>query len=193
MVRYNESENFILKNNKFQSDNKNLIISALQDKYLNNNEEIISYIDNRVYTNEDYLLKKKILIVDDHKIIRNSIVFLVMKCIKLSNKENEFEIIEGRDGIDILYNIINDQFNNNLIKCIITDENMEYINGSLAIQIIKDMEKNKKIKNVVIGSMTAFQDELNISKITSSGVNQILQKPCTEKMIQDFLTKYKIL
>ncbi len=189
-----KSENFYLKNyNDFQRDDKKLNNSALIKPNLNNDKSTISFENNTVYDiKEDYIFKKKILIVDDHTIIRNSMVFLVMKCIKLLNKENEFEIIEGKDGLDILNNIIDDQYKNNLIKCVFTDENMEYLNGSEAIQILKNLEKNKKIKNVVICSTTAFQDELSISRISSSGANEILGKPCTEKMIKDFLFKYKI-
>ncbi len=115
-----------------------------------------------------------------------------MKCIKLFKKEIEYEIIEGKDGFDILNNIINDQYNNNLIKCVITHENMEYINGSEAIEIIRNLEKNQKIKNVVIGTITAFQDEFNITKIKSSGANQILPKPCSEKIMKDFFVDNKI-
>jgi len=76
---------------------------------LNNKEANIIY--KRIpYFNveENCMSKKKILVVDDHKIVRDSILFLVRKCLMLSNKKNEFEIIEGNDGVDILYNIIND-------------------------------------------------------------------------------------
>jgi len=186
---------YSMNNYNFQSNDKNLIISGIDiNKEINNKETNNFYKNNQDYNKkEHFLLKKKILVVDDHKILRDTIVFLLKKCIKLSGKENEFEIIEGKDGIDILYYIINDQHNNNLIKCVITDENMEYLNGSEAIQIIRNMEKNKKIKNVVIASISAFHDEFTISKIKSSGTNQILQKPCTEKNMKDFLKEYKIL
>jgi len=74
--------------------------------------------------------KNKILIIDDHKIIRESLVVLIKKILKNLNKENIFEIIEGFDGVDILSSLIHDQSKENEIKCVITDENMEYINGS---------------------------------------------------------------
>ncbi len=184
-----------IESNNSESKNENLIITSLHNnEILNNKDKNNSNLINKIYSmKEDFLFKNKILIVDDHKIVRDSIVISVMKCIKSLNKENEFEVIEGKDGIDILYNIINDQYNNNLIKCVITDENMEYINGSEAILILKNLENDKKIKNVVFASITAFQDEFSVSKIRSSGVDQILPKPCSEKMIREFLAKYVIL
>ena len=38
---------------------------------------------------------------------------------------------------EIIQKVIEDQRNGNKIKCIITDENMEYLNGSDAIKIIE--------------------------------------------------------
>ncbi len=191
-----ESEKSNSKNfSDIQSNNNSSLISGIDPNKIIHNKEIDNTFNNNLKNNmkEDFLFKKKILVVDDNKIVRDSIVFLVIKCINLFHKENEFEIIEGRDGIDILYNIINDQSNYNEIKCVITDENMEYLNGSEAIHIIRNLEKNKKIKNIVIGSISAFQDEFNLSKIKSSGTDRILQKPCTVNIIKDFLTEYKIL
>jgi len=68
------------------------------------------------------------MIVDDNKFIRESLPVLVKNILKSYNKINEYEVIEGSDGVDILSVLIDDQKNNNLLKCILTDENMEYIN-----------------------------------------------------------------
>jgi len=53
--------------------------------------------------------------------------------------------LEGSDGIDTLKFIMDDQKNNNMIKCIITDELMEFVDGSLSISILRQLEKENKI------------------------------------------------
>jgi len=158
-----------------------------EESYKNNNK--CNKIKNIILNVKKY----KILIIDDHKIIRESLVILIKKILKNLNKENIFDIIEGSDGVDILSYLIYDQTKENEIKLVITDENMEYINGSEAISIIRKLEKAKKIKNVSIASITAFEDEFNKNKIKQSGSNIILSKPCSESMLRKFLLDYKIL
>jgi len=59
----------------------------------------------------------------------------------------------------------------NKIKCILTDENMEYINGSEAVQILRNLEKKKKIKAITIASVSAFEDEIIKSCLIKAGVD----------------------
>ncbi len=73
---------------------------------------------------------------------------------------NEFIIIEGKDGVDLISHIIRDQLNQNRIACIITDENMEFLNGSDAIKIIRNLEKSNRIKPTKIASFSAFEDQM---------------------------------
>ena len=47
------------------------------------------------------------------------------------------------DGVDIIKQVMDDQFNGWLIKCVITDENIEYMNGSEAVKILK---KDRKLR-----------------------------------------------
>lgn len=153
--------------------------------------------DNDVIEKEEiYYFSEKhkniILIIDDHKEIRESLKNLVSKILRKKNLLDLYITKEGRDGVDILHNVIYDQFENNRIKCILTDENMEYINGSDAIKIIRNLEKSKKIKPIIIASITAFEDEFNKSIIKSTGVNQIFAKPCSEKDLIYFFNEYKI-
>lgn len=137
--------------------------------------------------------KNKILIIDDHKLIRESLVLLIKKVLKNFDRANKFDVIEGCDGVDILSNLIKDQTKENEIKCVITDENMEYINGSEAISIIRKLEKAKKIKNIVIASVTAFEDGFSKTKIQESGANIVLPKPCSESMMRNFFIDFNLL
>ncbi len=133
------------------------------------------------------------MIVDDNKFIRESLPVLVKNILKSYNKINEYEVIEGSDGVDILSVLIDDQKNNNLVKCIITDENTEYINGSDAVTIIRKLEKENKLKQVFIVSISAFEDEYYKNKIIDSGVDCIMSKPCSRMIMQKFFNEFKIL
>jgi len=74
-------------------------------------------------------------------------------------KRNEnIEIIKGDDGLDILSNVIEDQFNGNLIKCIITDENMEFINGTEAIGFLDRLQRRNKIRSLSVIMLSSYED-----------------------------------
>ena len=55
-----------------------------------------------------------------------------------------------------------------------------YLNGSEAVRLIRRFEHDKKIKNYKIISVTAFDDEETRKNIISSGIDEILIKPCTK-------------
>lgn len=100
--------------------------------------------------------KLKIMVVDDNKYIRQSVKNVISTIMK--NNKKDFEIVEGNDGVDIIEKLVKDQQRNSLIRCIVTDENMEYLNGSEAIKLLRDLERNNKFKNTPIISLTAFED-----------------------------------
>lgn len=104
--------------------------------------------------------RRIILIVDDHKFIRESLKKLINKILEKKDLTKHFIVKEVIDGSYLISQIVNDQFNENKISCVITDENMEFINGSEAVRIIRELEKNKKIKPLIIASSTAFEDEM---------------------------------
>lgn len=120
------------------------------------------------------LNKKKIIVADDTDSIRKSIRKLLLKNSKILT---DFEIIEVKDGIEILNQIVSDQTEGNKIKMIITDENMEYMSGSAAISILKNLEKDSKIKSVYIASLTAFDSEDTKNSILNKGADIVLKKP----------------
>jgi len=185
------------EHNNFLYDSINICINESNSHFNKNPESLDFYNEfNKDSPNFESLIKvrkNKILIIDDHKLIRESLVILIKKALKNLNKTDHFEIIEGCDGVDILCNLIKDQTTENQIKCVVTDENMEYINGSEAITIIRKLEKAKKIKNIVIASITAFEDEFNRNKIKESGANIILSKPCSESLMRNFLIDFNLV
>lgn len=135
--------------------------------------------------------RPKILVVDDNQHIRYSIIKLLQDI--FFSYDKNYEIVEALDGIDILKSVMDDQKNRNSIKCILTDESMEYMNGSQAIEIIRKMEQQNKIKRTNIISVTSFEDEYNRELILDKGADYIVEKPCGKSSIIKILTELNIL
>ena len=74
-----------------------------------------------------------------------------------------------------------------LIKCIITDENMEYFNGSDAIKFIRKLEKVKKFKATQILSLTCHEEKDIVNFIFGSGANMVISKPLSKILIKNKL------
>jgi len=125
-----------------------------------------------------------IVVVDDYKLVRVNTINIIKSILKSLHIDDYF-IIEGSDGIDLL-NIIRN-YGDGKIKCIFTDENMEYLNGSESARIIRKLEQNSKINSQFIVSITAFDDVGTRNNIAESGVNTILSKPCTKTKITEIL------
>ena len=107
------------------------------------------------------------------------------------NKEN-YEIITANDGVSILNYIIEDQFNGNLIKCIITDENMEFINGSEAVGFLAKLRRRNKIRNVSVIFLSSYGNDYLLSGISEEFDCELMSKPTSSKELQRKLVKMEI-
>ena len=141
--------------------------------------------------NEKKEKKEKILIVDDNYYNSEGTKNIINKILK--EVGSKIEIIIGSDGADIIHHIIQDQSKGNEIKCIITDENMEYINGSEAIKIVRDLERRHKIKFVNIISVTGNEDSQNTGEIKKAGAQLVLSKPVPKTVIASALKELGII
>ena len=101
----------------------------------------------------------------------------------LEEERKNFEVIQCSDGIDLIKLVVEDQNHGNLIKCVFTDENMEYINGSEAIKILRILEKKNKIKTLKIFSITCHEDVDSVKMITESGADLVLSKPISKTIL----------
>ncbi len=153
--------------------------STPRDKSTISNASLISMIS----MNLPNISNDIILIVEDNKYLRNSVCLLTTNYL-LHNKSLNFEVISCNDGIDMLHLIKNDrELFTNKIKIIITDENMDYMCGSTAIKLIRELEYCKKIERIFISSLTAFSDDESIKSILSKGANMIIEKPLTNNKL----------
>lgn len=96
------------------------------------------------------------------------------------------------DGLDIIRFFLNYE-KKNLIKLIITDENMDYFNGSEAIKFIRKIEKLKNLPRINIISLSCHEDNLMTGMIIDSGADLILSKPLSRELLKSFMQKIKIL
>jgi len=137
--------------------------------------------------------KNIILIVDDHTFIRESLKSLLNKVLKKFNLEKSFKIEEAQDGSEIITKVIEDQYNKNRIKCVITDENMEFMNGSDAVRFLKKMEKNRKIRPIIFASNSSFQSSTTRNLMRDVGFEFFLSKPCCESEVHTLLKECNII
>jgi CheY-like chemotaxis protein len=130
---------------------------------------------------------KQILIVDDCEMIRKTVIRLFKQIPKFNES---YQIIEGSDGIDIINLIQKDQKNGNKIALVISDENMEYMTGSKAFCILKELEGQKKIKAIPKISLTAFSNENTLNEIKEMGCDRIYNKPISLKILKELYSEF---
>jgi CheY-like chemotaxis protein len=121
--------------------------------------------------------KSKILVVDDSELMRKSVVKIFRN---IPNFNDNFELLEGDDGIDILKIIMDDQREGNTILGIVSDENMSYLQGSKAFFILREFEEQHKIKPVKKITLTAFSDEASLVEMKNNGSDQVYNKPLSK-------------
>ena len=88
--------------------------------------------------------------------------------------------------------MVRDQSQNYLIKCVITDESMDYMNGSEAIKILKNLEKYNKISPVVLAIISSYDRNYLSKNLGNIESLYFLPKPCNEKHLAIFFEKYKL-
>ena len=129
---------------------------------------------------------QKIIIVEDNHIIAQSTKKIFQNVIEENNLDYEVTICD--DGIDMIRTYLNEELNCLLnLKMIITDENMEYMNGSEAIRFVREIEKRKKLKKVKIISLSSNEDINVTDNIFRAGADNVVQKPLTRQSILNLL------
>jgi len=192
-VKVKNNKNLNLKNEKEIRDE---FTNKKDESGLEKNKLQETIIEKQIMSkvNENTLI---FIVVDDNLYIRNCLKNLLNLFFKNWKKNNpkekiNFEIIEGIDGIDVLKFVIDPNFSSK-IKGIFIDENMEYLNGSEAIKIIRRLQKLNKISKLFqIATVTAFEDAITKNNILNAGVDEIYQKPIKKSHIDDFFKKYPI-
>ncbi len=79
------------------------------------------------------------------------------------------------------------------ISCIITDENMEFMDGSLAVKIIRQIEQKKEMKRMKIITCTCHEDQETSNMIMQSGSDMILSKPLNKSNLMSAMKELNII
>lgn len=116
--------------------------------------------------------KDIILVVDDSEEMKKSISNLLIN----NDRINAYEIVSANDGSELIHLVSQDQYNGNKIKLVLTDEEMKFLNGSEAVNILKKMESEYKVKPIKYVSLTSH-DSSQHERLYSIGFNKVLEKP----------------
>jgi CheY-like chemotaxis protein len=197
-IKNKDKETFSIELKKLNSNRSRFKIPEKYKEDLNNDSFNSNISNYNIYENSGSSLfkknitrNKKILIVDDNKFLNDAVKNILEKVLKESNQN--FELIQLSDGVDIIKSVIEDQRNGNLISCVLTDENMEYVNGSQAFVFLKDLEKSSKILNVKFITITSHESKEKVDFLINIGIDLVLEKPLTKSILLSALQELKIL
>jgi signal transduction histidine kinase/CheY-like chemotaxis protein len=182
-----ETDSVLTKSNRYQLFKQFELEKEIYEKksdkeILNSRNSVLDIVEtNSVET------KYKLLVIDDQQLIRENTVRLIKNVLSSLNMSSDFDIIEGSDGIELLNLIRLDK--DNLIKCVLIDENMEYLNGSETVSIIRKLEQYRKIKRYLIVSISGLDDPETKDRLLRSGLDLVITKPCQKNDITKILFK----
>jgi len=103
-------------------------------------------------------MKKKILLVDDDKFIRDTFVERL--------RNNKYEVSSAKDGKEAIEKISNNNFD-----VVITDIKMPKVNG---IEVLKFSKKNKPKTKVIM--MSAYVPQEVVSEVMELGADEYIEK-----------------
>ena len=84
--------------------------------------------------------------------------------------------------------LICDQIKTNQIKLIISDENMEYCNGSDSFLILNKMFSSDKLKRIPLWIVTCLEDVEQLKSIKETcGCDLVLSKPVSKAVLVENL------
>lgn len=165
-------------------------ISIISDKFYDDTfflkikENFKSYLrffsqSLKIFENIDCMLKiKRILLVDDNKLILKALKKIVNEVISDLNLSEYLQVLTAYDGVDALAIFKMDHYTSQSINLIITDHNMSMMTGGEFIKLVdryregrdiklyisstdNDTLKNNKMKNVSFLSKPARKSELS--------------------------------
>ena len=116
-------------------------------------------------------MKKKILLVDDDKFIRNTF--------KNRLKHNRYEVFSSTGGAEAIEKIYTDNFD-----VVISDIGMPKVNG---VEVLKFTKKNKPKTKVIM--MSSYVTRKVIEELRKLGADQYIEKSSFLKDITGILDK----
>lgn len=180
--------------NELRSSNTKQKISTLNLKSKLSTGSISSNLHKNKINKEDSFDSSDknleyILVVDDDYLCRNNIKKLLHSILK--ELKMNFGIVKCADGLDTLNIVIGDQSKNGgKLRLIISDENMNYLNGSDSFYILNRLFTMNKLSRIPMVILTALEDSEALNKIKkSSNVSEILKKPANKITLRSLIIK----
>lgn len=138
---------------------------------------------------------KKIFVIDDNQIIRNSIRKMIEFILKDKQNTEQIDIYTGADGVDLIKFLFpeNNIIDTQNILCVIIDENMEYLNGSDAVKILRHLELKNKLPHINVVTVSCHEDTKFVEFICKSGVDLFLSKPVSKNDIANLFKRFGII
>lgn len=135
--------------------------------------------------------ERKVLIVEDEEVIRNSLKRFFNKINEENFKENKtfkyvtYEANNGLEAIGVIYNLFMKNLN---FDFAITDEMMPYLKGSGLVKFIKQLVREGNFYDIPFVSYTAYNEDLIKNVIINSGVEFIINKPVDYVSFKNFIS-----
>ena len=184
--------NFVIPKNLYNTDNDLNIFKI--DNIINNENNIHNniYINNIPskkfnfnFDNNNNNNSINIIIVDDEMITRQSSIRIINKC--ADDLGLIINIEHADDGIECLYILYNYLQNGICINAILSDLNMNYMNGILLAKCISDIQKTKNFNKFPCFLLSSYDDKA-LSEKYSEIFEKIMNKPLNKNNFETILT-----
>ena len=161
------------------------IISNVSNLYnpINNTDNLIS---NNLNFN-DYDLK--ILLVEDEKFIRSSQKNLIIKHLKKINSKLNILIEECEDGIDCIHKIYQAIRLGLRYDLILSDETMDFMNGTMMAYIIKGLVDRGVFYDINIHLITSYETDSSIF-LSNQLFKAMYTKPLSKVILDSIFSGY---
>ena len=178
-----ESQSIETISNNVQPANKHLNINISQ---YNNNKHPLSKTMSDLITDDSE--KIRILVVEDDNTIRKSISKTIRDYSK--DKGHKVDVEECEDGFECLYKIYIGFSKNHKYKCIITDDQMKFLNGTFMAYLIQLLIEDRILypMHIYLASSNTFPGSL------FRGIklfNDIFEKPLTKIQISQIFRGFE--
>jgi signal transduction histidine kinase/CheY-like chemotaxis protein len=160
----------------YNNENNKLTKTNALDYYMSKD----SSLDDSFGSNKDY---NYIIVVDDEEITRKSTVRFINKYF---NELANLKILEASDGFECLCLYYKTKKKGIELSCIISDETMNYLNGSDCSKILQEIYKIKNVtKKIPFFLLTAYEN----FDIDQSGINEVFSKPLSKNHLNIIRSK----
>lgn len=147
-------------------------------------------INKVVKRNSIYNSNKRILLVDDVYLVRKNLKKLVSDICKEYKIKCTIECLS--DGLETLTTVISDSMEEDShTKLIISDENMNWINGSVSFKILSNLIMDNKIAKTGLVILTALEEEDVINNLKKeSKADYVIKKPANKHQLRPIIDKF---